>query len=291
MTLATMSNNILRLCPMNLEIIKSNLQDSYRQLASKDWNRLNLQRMIYTAIPYSTGTVSVAADGVVTGVGTTFTAAMVGRFMKVYYTDAFFEISVFTNVTTITLKDWPGEVVAAGTSYSIFKTIYDIPTEVGMVYNLIYQIPLHKRSQSYFNYIDPARTSSSSSPTDWAFAGVTSAGLLQVELYPPATSVVGIRVYGKMKITTLGASDVPYLPEDLVEARALLNCYRMKDVQQPKQGWEEKVATQEAFYAELLSTFQEEDYQLESHHTKVKDAMGDPVIPQDDNFALSHDLG
>jgi hypothetical protein len=290
MTLAIMANNILRLCPMNFEIIKSNLQDSYRQLASKDWNRLNLQRLIYTAIPYSTGTVSVATTGVVTGVGTTFTAAMVGRFMKVHYTDAFFEISVFTNVTTITLKDWPGEVVAAGTSYSIFKTIYDIPTEMGMVYNLIYQIPLIKKSQSYFNYVDPARTSSSSSPTYWAYAGVTSAGLLQVELYPPATSVVGIRAYGKQKITTLGASDSPYLPEDLIEARALLNCYRMKDVQQPKQGWAEKVSEQTAFYAELFATFQEEDYQLESHHTKVKDAMGEPVIPQDDNFALSHDV-
>jgi hypothetical protein len=215
---------------------------------------------------------------------------MVGRFMKVHYTDAFFEISVFTNPTTITLKDWPGEVVAAGHTYSIFKTIYDIPTEVGMVYNLVYQVPLIKKSQSYFNYIDPARTSSSSSPIYWAFAGVTSAGLLQIELYPPATSVVGVRVYGKQKITTLGSADTPYLPEDLIEARALLNCYRMKDVQQPKQGWGEKVAEQTDFYGELFTTFQEEDYQLESHHTKVKDAMGDPIIPQDDNFALSHDV-
>jgi hypothetical protein len=290
MTLASMTNDLLRFVPLNLDIIKSNLQDSYLQLASKDWNRLNLQRMIYTATIYSTGTVSVAADGTVTGVGTTFTSAMVGRFMKVHYTDSFFTIDTYTSGTVIKLKDWPGAVVVAGTSYSIFKTIYPVPTEFGIIYEIVYQVPLYKKSQTYFNKVDPARTSTASSPLWWAYAGVDASGVIQIEIYPVPVDVVGLRVYGKMKIATLADGDTPYLPEELVKARALLNCYRMKDLQQPKQGWAQKIEEQTAFYAELFSTYQEEDYQLDAHPDRVKDRMGEPSFPQDDNFALTHDV-
>ena len=128
MSLATMKNNLLRFVPgLHPEIIESCIQDAYRQLATKDWNRLKLQRQITTVGVYDDGTVSIDADGVVTGDETTFTSAMEGRFMKVYYDDAFFEIETYTSGTSITLKDWTGEEIEDET-YEIFKTIY---TEIG----------------------------------------------------------------------------------------------------------------------------------------------------------------
>ena len=290
MSLATMSNNILRFSPgLNLDLIKSTIQDSYRQLCVRDWNRLKLQRQIYTVAPYSTGKVSVATTGIVTGVGTTFTSDMVGRFMRVSYGDSFFEIQTYSSGTSITLKDWTGAVIVAGTAYSIFKTIYIMDTTFKLIWDVIYQIPLKKKSQSYFNKIDPGRTSTSSSPIAWALAGLTSAGVVQIEVYPVPSQLVPLRVYGKMGFSTLADSDLAKLPEDLIEAHALLTCYRLKDLKEPGQGWEEKIKLQAEFYGAMLADYEEEDYQLGEHPDRVKDVMGESAFPGDDNFALSHD--
>ena len=285
-----MSNNILRFCPgLNLDLIKSTIQDSYRQLCSKDWNRLKLTRQTYTTAIYSTGTVSIAADGTVTGSGTTFTSAMVGRHMSVYYDDAFFEIQTYLSPTSIILKDWAGEVVS-GEAYTIFKIIYTIDPSFKLVWNVIHQIPLKKKSQSYFNSVDPGRTSTSSSPTAWALAGLSPTGAVQIEIYPVPTDVVPLRVYGKMGFSTLADGDSPRLPEDLIEAYSLITCYRLKDLKEPGQGWAEKIVIQNELYGSLLADLNEEDYQLGEHSDRVKDTMGEVGYPTDDNFALSHDV-
>ena len=292
MSLATIANDILKSAPgLNLDLVKSIIQTSYEELCSRDWSRLKLTRQIYTVGLYTTGTVAVNAVGVVTGVGTAFTSGMVGRFMKVYYGDAFFEIESFTNPLQITLKDWAGEVVAAGTSFTIFKTIYTVDPSFGIIFDVIYQVPLTKKSQSYFNKIDPARTSTASSPIFWAYAGQAVDGAIQIEIFPPVTQVIPLRVYGKMKAVTLEDGDIPKLPENLIQAAALVDCFEMKDQQQPKSGWDKRRARQEALFTGLLQQYEDEDYQLDSHYDKVKDASEDPIIPSDDNFACSHDVG
>jgi hypothetical protein len=291
MTLATMSNNILRYVPgLNPDLVKSIIQTSYDQLGRLEWARLGLTRSLPTVAPYSTGTVSVAANGVVTGLGTTFTAAMVGRQMRVHYDDSYFNISAYTSGVSITLEDWTGEVVAAGETFSIFQTVYPVNVKFGVVYDVIYQVPLAKKSQTYFDTLDPARTSTSSSPMWWAYAGQTSAGLVQVEVYPVPSAVISLRVNGKLKISTLADTDVPYLPENLIESHAMIDCYRMKELQQPKQGWGERMSAQVVIYQQLFSAFEDEDAQLDSHPDRVKDVMGTVPYPVDDNFWVSHDV-
>jgi len=291
-SLSTIANDILKYAPgLNSDLVKSIIQTSYEELCVRDWSQLKLTRQIYTAGFYSTGTVSVNASGEVTGVGTAFTSGMVGRFMKVSYGDSFFEIASFTDPLHATLKDWPGGVIAAGTAYSIFKTIYKVDVEFGIVFNLIYQINLIKRSQTYFNKIDPARTSSGSSPIFWAYAGSAEDGSIQVELYPPVTQVVPVRVQGKRRALPLEDGDIPKLPENLIQAASLIDCFEMKDQQQPNQGWDKRQIKQVALFTALLQQYEEEDFQLDSHHDRVKDVSEDPIIPSDDNFALSHDVG
>ena len=290
MSLSTMANNILRFSPgLNLDIIKSVLQDSYRQLCLKDWNRLKLTRQIYTVAPYSTGTVAVAADGIVTGVSTVFTVGMVGRQMKVYYSDSFFEIQSFSSATSITLKDWPGTVVAAGTTFSIFKVIYPVDPTFKLVWDVVYQIPLKKKSQSYFNKIDPGRASTGSSPTSWALAEMSLTGAVQIEIYPIPTDVITLRVYGKMGGLALADGDTAKLPEDLIESLTLIDCYRLKNLKEPGQGWDEAESKQVQRYAVALADFEEEDFQLGEHNERVKDMMEELAFPSDDNFNLSHD--
>jgi len=291
MSLATIANSLYRFVPgLQPDLVRSTIQDSYRQLCSKDWTRLRLIRSITTVAPYTTGTVSVAADGTVTGVGTTFTSSMVGAFMRVYYGDSFFEIATYTSETVIVLRNWTGQVVSAGTSYTIFRTIYSTDSLFGIVYNLNYQTRLKKRSQAIFNRIDPGRLITGSSPISWAYAGQSSTGVIQVEVYPVPSTVISIRVHGKVKASTLGESDSPILPEDLVEAFALLKCYQIKAIQQPKQGWEQRAEEQKIFYADLLDTYEAEDRELDDHESKVKDAAGESEWPTDDTFAASHDV-
>ena len=65
---------------------------------------------------YTTGTVSITNDtATVTGSGTTFTAAMVGRFIKVNADGFWYKITAFTSTTVITIEDtYQGTTVSGG---------------------------------------------------------------------------------------------------------------------------------------------------------------------------------
>lgn len=66
-------------------------------------------------VNYSTGTVSVAATtGVVTGSGTTFTAAMVGGYFKWTGSSDYFLVTAYSSATSITVKDLDGVAYTGG---------------------------------------------------------------------------------------------------------------------------------------------------------------------------------
>lgn len=77
---------------------------------------------------YTTGTVSVAATtGVVTGSGTTFTAAMVGKGFKATGHSTWYRVKTYTSATEIVIEDdkddttsaYTGGVIAGGTAYTV----------------------------------------------------------------------------------------------------------------------------------------------------------------------------
>jgi hypothetical protein len=76
---------------------------------------------------YVTGTVTVDSAGNVTGSGTTFTAAMVGRGFQAAGQTNWYQVATFTDTTHITIKDdladvatqYTGGAVAGGTSFTI----------------------------------------------------------------------------------------------------------------------------------------------------------------------------
>ena len=291
MTLSTMTNNLNRYVPgFNPDLLQSVIQDSYRILCALEWNALKVTKSIYTTAPYSTGTVSIDVAGTVTGVGTVWTAGMVGRYMRVEYDDALFTIATVTPPTTLTLSDWTGAVVAAGETYDILQTIYPIPSDYKLVWDVTYQSSLTKKSQYYFNYIDPSR-SSTGAPVWWAYAGQSSTQVLQIELYPVPDAVYPIKLYGKKKVSALALTDTTILPEDLVEAHALTQLYRLKIQQQPQSGWEELLKQHlEITYTPLYIAFKEEDAEYDAHEDHVKDRFGQPSYPPSDTFRASHDV-
>src|SRR5579872_6737777 len=75
---------------------------------------------------YTTGTVAVDVSGNVTGSGTTFTAAMVGRGFQASGQTSWYRVATFTDATHITITDdlseitqYTGGVISGGTSYTI----------------------------------------------------------------------------------------------------------------------------------------------------------------------------
>lgn len=77
---------------------------------------------------YTTGTVAIAATtGVVTGSGTTFTAAMVGKGFKATGHSTWYRVKTYTSATEIIIEDdkdditsaYTGGVIAGGTAYTV----------------------------------------------------------------------------------------------------------------------------------------------------------------------------
>lgn len=83
-----------------------------------------------TAEDYTTGTITVTNnDETITGSGTTFTAAMAGRWFKTNNDPTFYRIATFTDTTNMELEtSWAG-ITAAGESYTVAETP-EIPPEL-----------------------------------------------------------------------------------------------------------------------------------------------------------------
>ena len=111
---------------------------------------------------YTTGSVSVAATtGVVTGAGTTFTAAMVGKGFKATGHTAWYRVKTYTSPTSITIEDdsddetsaYSGGAISGGAAYTVqantrkqvtSSTIFARVTELGMLLTN-QEIPLENR--------------------------------------------------------------------------------------------------------------------------------------------------
>lgn len=76
---------------------------------------------------YTTGTVEIDASGNVTGSGTTFTAAMVGKGFKANGHSSWYRVKTFTSTTAIVIEDdlddvdsqYTGGAISAGATYTV----------------------------------------------------------------------------------------------------------------------------------------------------------------------------
>lgn len=90
-----------------------------------NYGRQNVWGANAVGTDYSTGTIAIATGtGVVTGTGTTFTAAMVGGYLTPDAGTTYYYVSAYTSGTSITVVDvgsttYTGGTVAGGTSYTI----------------------------------------------------------------------------------------------------------------------------------------------------------------------------
>jgi len=102
-----------------------------RYATTHPWPHYRDLDYITTIAEYTTGTVTVTQDSkTVTGSGTTFTVAMVGRKLRVASDTAFYEIAAFVSTTEITLAVPYQGSSAAGETFSIFQDEYRLRADV-----------------------------------------------------------------------------------------------------------------------------------------------------------------
>jgi hypothetical protein len=127
------------------DLIKDGIQMGLDRATMQDLPYLMTEGIITTVAPYETGTVDVTnGSATVTGNGTTWTAAMVGRKIRVAGENAYYRIKTFTNTTTLVLETiYQGttKTLALGTNptYSIYKDEYRLPADLD-VYKVMRQI-------------------------------------------------------------------------------------------------------------------------------------------------------
>ncbi len=127
------------------DLIKDGIQMGLDRATMADLPYLMNEGIITTVAPYETGTVDVTnGSATVTGNGTTWTAAMVGRKIRISGENAYYRIKTFSSATSIileTIYQGTTKTLALGTNpaYSIYKDEYKLPADLD-VYKVMRQI-------------------------------------------------------------------------------------------------------------------------------------------------------
>ena len=157
---------------------------------------------------YVTGTVAVAnTTGVVTGTGTTFTSAMVGKPFRAVGHTVWYRVSAFTSTTSITIIDdsddetaaYTGGAISAGATYTIQantalavtgSNVYNVLVDLGTMLDKA-DVPSEDR------YIvlphDAKKSIMASAKTNQTLIEVHDAQVVKGMLYKETVS--GLRVY------------------------------------------------------------------------------------------------
>ena len=136
-----------------------------------------------------------------------------------------------TNAGEIELEDgegtavtWPGDSGGSQT-WRVFKTIYALPSTALEVVSLAGEFPLEEfdGGRALLDQTDPNREQTSDHPKYWLYAGETSAGVKEIEVWPVPTQARILRGQFRRAAPTL--SDATAVPMN----RALLAYFTAAD--------------------------------------------------------------
>lgn len=193
---------ITALCRDKLDWIQDDICSRYDFSWLKDYGYINI-------IPvYTTGTVTVTQDSAtVTGAGTTFTAAMVGRLFQVTGDDNYYEISAYVSATEITLASTYTETSGGTKSYSIYKTDYPLASDFKKmiwVKQLVTPLKMTSIPEVPFNDWYPDMfIRGSSEPDGYTLTGIDSSGYYTIRFTPVQTTRKQIYYQCIKQLTTI----------------------------------------------------------------------------------------
>lgn len=196
-TLGNMRATVLRRVGTHSQItaadVNAILQDVHREIATGwQWSFRKRETLLATVAPVSAGTVTVTqGSAAVVGVGTAWTAAMVGRAISIAGENTFYVVQAVADATHLTLGDAQGTTLpwtaasASGASATIFQHQYSIPANVAIIFEQVRDWPLTETTIERLNGLDPMRASFGL-PDRFALARATI-----VDASPAAASLSG----------------------------------------------------------------------------------------------------
>lgn len=131
-TYAECWNRVLLRCPgISPKLAQDFVINAFRRLAeSRRWSWLVKFGQFIAPAVYNTGTVTVTQNfTTVTGVGTAWTAAMVGRQFRVGLNAPIYTIAQFNSATSIDLDSVWGSDTAATQTYQIYQCYFTPPSD------------------------------------------------------------------------------------------------------------------------------------------------------------------
>ena len=121
-------------------LIKDAIQIGLYRATALDLPHLMTDGYVTTVAPYTTGTVTATNDSTtITGASTIFTAAMIGRKIRVGSDTAWYRISAFVSTTEVTLESVYQGTTGSLQTYSIYKDEYKLPADMD-TYKVMRQI-------------------------------------------------------------------------------------------------------------------------------------------------------
>src|SRR3990167_6449388 len=201
-TRASIHTRVSRLIGDNAMISSSEINDIISAehdtlLNDFPWSQRKLDTVITTSATYSTGTLSTSGTAV-TGASTVWTAAFVGRYLRVGSNTFFHRITARTGDTAITIEAALPSDAAALSTYTIFRHRYNLPSDFGRVLNATCDVRLGEWSRADIDRIDPYRTSTATRPDVYTIHGLdpdtSGSQIVQIEFWPVPSSAQAIRI-------------------------------------------------------------------------------------------------
>ncbi len=173
-----------------LEKIDGWIQDRYTEILDRvEWKRTEAESIIQVPASYATGTVTATLGSAsIVGVGTTWTAAMTGRMIRVGDLSEYYQFT-FVDVTHGTLDRTWEHPDTADSAYRIDQAVYLLPNDCRIVKAVRglhdFELELERVTPGELNRRAGQRRTYGA-PTMYAptFDNFSDPPIMQVELYP-----------------------------------------------------------------------------------------------------------
>jgi hypothetical protein len=296
-TFATIQTRVTNLVGSNVAITSTEIQQMIQAehetiLNDYSWADRKAQGTLTTVGTYSTGTVSGSAgSATITGSGTTFTSAMVGRWIRIGSDVQYYKVATFASTSQITIETALPADVAAGTTFVIFQHIYSLPSNCERITSMTYNGPIIESSHQDIDRQDPYRSATASVPMVYAYMELDTNGNRSVELWPVPSAAFVVRIqYLKTNTLTVDADKPLYRSDVLVwksgASAAFLLFAKTGDI-----AWSQLATTYLNLYKDSLQGAVMDDLGKNSPAKRIRDVLYSHPHGVRDDFWINHDPG
>jgi len=173
---------------VSLDLIDGWIADRYQEILGElPWSRLQIQSVLEVPAAYSTGTAAVTnGSAAITLSGGAWTSAMTGLAFRVTGKQEYYQFNYVSSITATLDRPYESETAAAA-GYSIFQTIYVLPSDCRMLEDDAFG-GLTRISHAELEKSDPWRKATGA-PVNWAsyMDDTSTPPNMQVELFPVPT--------------------------------------------------------------------------------------------------------